>query len=47
MTRYTSFEYSELSLSAKTLDSLDSLELRLTLRNSGAVSGAEVVQPQP
>lgn len=41
---YTTFEYSDLWLSTTRLDSLDNLQLCCTLRNSGPVSGAEVVQ---
>ena len=41
---YTTFEYAGLTLSSTSLESGASLELSLTLRNSGAVSGAEVVQ---
>ena len=41
---YTAFEYAGLTLSSTSLESGASLDLSLTLRNSGAVSGAEVVQ---
>ena len=41
---YTRFEYSDLRLSKPDLESGESLELELTLRNAGARAGTEVVQ---
>jgi beta-glucosidase len=41
---YTTFEYSDLQLSAKTLNSDESLTLRLRVKNTGELAGKEVVQ---
>lgn len=41
---YTSFEYSDLVLPSNKLDSLGSLQVQLNLKNTGQVSGTEVVQ---
>jgi beta-glucosidase len=41
---YTTFEYSDLDLSAKTLNSDESLTLRLRVKNTGELAGKEVVQ---
>ncbi len=41
---YTTFDYSELDLSAEEIDREGSLEVRVTVTNSGERAGAEVVQ---
>jgi len=41
---YTTFEYSDLSLSAEEAREDESLTVTLTIRNSGKVDGAEVIQ---
>ncbi len=41
---YTNFAYSDLQLGAKTLAPTDTLEVSCKVRNTGSVSGAEVVQ---
>jgi beta-glucosidase len=41
---YTTFAYSELSLSRQTMGISDSLTVKLTLENTGARAGAEIVQ---
>lgn len=41
---YTTFEYSNLKLSKEKLDSNDSIDVEITLTNTGNVAGSEVVQ---
>jgi beta-glucosidase len=41
---YTTFEYSDLALSADTITAAGTLSVSATVRNTGAVAGAEVVQ---
>lgn len=41
---YTTFEYSSLNLSSKTISPSDSVEVSFTLRNTGSRKGDEVVQ---
>jgi beta-glucosidase len=41
---YTTFEYSDLSLSAKSLRPNDSIQVTVTVKNTGKVAGDEVVQ---
>ena len=41
---YTSFQYGKPTLSASTLSDADTLTVRLTVRNTGAVAGKETVQ---
>ncbi|HMH33565.1 MAG TPA: fibronectin type III-like domain-contianing protein, partial [Puia sp.] len=41
---YTSFSYSELSLSKKTISPLEQLQVKLTVTNSGNFDGEETVQ---
>lgn len=41
---YTTFEYADLALSAADLDAGDGLEVRLSVCNTGAVAGSEVIQ---
>ncbi len=41
---YTTFEYSDLALSADTIDADGTVTVTATVRNTGAVAGAEVVQ---
>lgn len=41
---YTTFEYSSLKLSSKTISPSDSVEVSFTLRNTGSRKGDEVVQ---
>jgi beta-glucosidase len=41
---YTTFEYSDLSLGAKTVNPVGSLRVSLTVKNTGTVDGDEVVQ---
>ncbi|TVR34566.1 MAG: glycosyl hydrolase [Balneolaceae bacterium] len=41
---YTEFDYSPISLSSKTMQVSDSLEVSITVRNIGEVAGEEVVQ---
>lgn len=41
---FTTFEYSDLSLSAKSLRPNDSIQVTVTVKNTGNVAGAEVVQ---
>lgn len=41
---YTKFHYSELELSAGEADPLDTLEIRVRIKNTGGCRGAEVVQ---
>lgn len=41
---YTSFEYSDLVLSDSAVDTAGSIEISITVKNSGAVTGDEVVQ---
>lgn len=41
---YTTFEYSSLKLSSKTISPSDSVEVSFTLRNTGSCKGDEVVQ---
>jgi beta-glucosidase len=41
---YTTFDYSNLSLSSGQITDLDTLTVRLKVRNSGAVAGQEIVQ---
>ncbi|MDC7239489.1 MAG: glycoside hydrolase family 3 C-terminal domain-containing protein, partial [Spirochaetales bacterium] len=41
---YTSFEYSDLKLSASEIDENDGLKVELTVTNTGSVAGKEIVQ---
>jgi beta-glucosidase len=41
---YTKFEYSDLTVAPKTVDSNDKVQVTLKIRNTGKVAGAEVVQ---
>ena len=41
---YTTFEYSDLKLSAEKIDASDSVEVSVTVKNTGTVAGSEIVQ---
>lgn len=41
---YTTFDYSDLALSAKTVKPVDSIQVSMTVKNTGTVAGDEVVQ---
>ncbi len=41
---YTTFEYSDLTVSASTIKDTDTLTVKVKIKNTGAVDGAEVVQ---
>lgn len=41
---YTTFDYSDLTLSSETLSGKDSLQVKLTITNKGKYKGAEIVQ---